>query len=196
MHALATLSRGAGSFNERSPSSECAEGVESNPAREVTYLKSRPGGFHSWTVEEVEKFEARLPIGTKARLALALLLYTGQRRSDVILFGRQHVRDGWLKFTQTKNRRNRPISLELPVLPPLQRAIDATATGDLTFLVNGFNRPFTAAGFGNKMRQWCDEFRRVVPRGEIRQPSILKHLGARLARKASHAIPRCCGDTG
>jgi integrase len=162
--------------------SEEIEGVESNPAREVTYLKSRPGGFHSWTVEEVEKFEARHPIGTKARLALALLLYTGQRRSDVILFGRQHVRDGWLKFTQTKNRRNRPISLELPVLPPLQRAIDATATGDLTFLVNDFNRPFTAAGFGNKMRQWCDEVG-------------LPHCSAHGLRKAGAAIAAQNGAT-
>jgi hypothetical protein len=42
-------------------------GVESNPAREVTYLKGKPGGFHSWTVEEVEKFEARHPIGTSWR---------------------------------------------------------------------------------------------------------------------------------
>jgi hypothetical protein len=47
-------------------------GVESNPAREVAYLKGKPGGFHSWAVEEVETFEARHPIGTKARLALAL----------------------------------------------------------------------------------------------------------------------------
>jgi hypothetical protein len=60
----------------------------------VAYLKGKPGGFHSWTREEVEQFEARHLIGTKARLAMALLLYTGQRRSDVVLFGRQHVRDG------------------------------------------------------------------------------------------------------
>jgi integrase len=43
----------------------------------------------AWSVAEIEQFEAKYPIGTKARLALALLLYTGQRRSDVVLFGRQ-----------------------------------------------------------------------------------------------------------
>ncbi|MEI9901164.1 MAG: hypothetical protein WDN31_14625 [Hyphomicrobium sp.] len=55
-------------------------------------------GHHTWTSEELEQFEARHPIGTKARLAFGLLIYTGVRRSDVVRLGRQHVRDGWLKF--------------------------------------------------------------------------------------------------
>jgi len=70
-----------------------------------------------------------------------------------VLFGRQHVRSGWLLFTQQKNRNRRPIKLELPVL----RIIDASQTGDLTFLVNENGQPFTATGFGNKMREWCNE---------------------------------------
>jgi integrase len=79
-------------------------GVRSNPARDVSYLRGRQGGFHSWAAAEVEQYENHHPIGTTARLALALLLYTGQRRSDVVLFGRQHVRQGSLRFTQQKNR--------------------------------------------------------------------------------------------
>jgi hypothetical protein len=39
-------------------------------------------------LEEVRQFEDRHSIGTKARLALALLLFTGQRRSDITRFGR------------------------------------------------------------------------------------------------------------
>jgi integrase len=108
-------------------------------------------------VEEVEQYEKRHPVGTTARLALALLLYTGQRRSDVVLFGKQHVRNGWLRFTQQKNRNRNPITLELPVLPALQEIIAASRTGDLTFLATEHGQPFTANGFGNKMRQWCDE---------------------------------------
>jgi integrase len=162
--------------------SEETAGVQSNPAREVTYLKGRPGGFHSWTVDEVDKFETRHPIGTKARLALALLLLTGQRRSDVVLFGRQHVRNGWLRFTQVKNRRNKPITLELPVLPALQKIIDTSPTGDLTFLVNDLGRPFTGDGFGNKMRQWCDE-------------AELPHCSAHGLRKAGATIAAENGAT-
>ena len=44
-------------------------GIKSNPAREVPYLRSRSQGHHSWTIEEVGKFEERHPVGTKARLA-------------------------------------------------------------------------------------------------------------------------------
>jgi integrase len=132
-------------------------GVTGNPARDVSYLRVQEGGYHSWSVDEVEQYEQRHAIGSTPRLALALLLYTGQRRSDVILFGRQHVRGNSLRFTQHKNRNRRPITLELPILPALQKIIDASETGDLTFLVTEYGQPFTAAGFGNRMRQWCDE---------------------------------------
>ena len=132
-------------------------GVTNNPARDVKYLRGREGGHHSWTVEEVEQYEKRHPIGTTGATRARTLLYTGQRRSDVVLFGRQHVRNGWLRFTQQKNRNRKPITLELPVLPALQEIIEASRTGDLTFLVTEHGQPFTANGFGNKLRQWCDE---------------------------------------
>ncbi|TGS73876.1 integrase, partial [Mesorhizobium sp. M3A.F.Ca.ET.175.01.1.1] len=91
--------------------------AQSNPARDIAYFKATGDGFHSWTIEEVEQFEERHPIGTKARLALGLLLYTLQRRSDVVLFGKQHVRNGVLKFTQQKNKRRKAVSLEIPIHP-------------------------------------------------------------------------------
>ena len=129
-----------------------------NPARDVPYLKSNnPTGYHTWTLEEVHLFEERHPIGTKARLAFALLLYTGQRRSDVIRFGKQHVKRGALTFTQHKGRNRKPHKLVLPMLPVLQRIIEASPCGDMTFLVNDLGRPFTDAGFGNWFRDRCVE---------------------------------------
>src|SRR5204863_8783246 len=101
--------------------------------------------------------EARHPIGSKARLAMAMLLYTGQRRSDVVLLGRHHVRDGWLRLTRQKNRNRKPITLQLPVLPPLQASIDATPSDGLTFLLTGDGKPFTANGFGSWLRERSDE---------------------------------------
>jgi integrase len=132
--------------------------VVHNPARDVPYLKSNnPSGYHTWTLEEVRQFEERHPIGTKARLALALLLFTGQRRSDITRFGRQHVREGKLTFTQFKGRNRKPKRLVLPILSALQQVVDASPCGDLAFLVNGLGRPFTDAGFGNKFREWCNQ---------------------------------------
>ncbi len=130
---------------------------DDNPAQKVEYLKGNPDGFHSWTLDEIARFEEVHPVGTQARLALALAIYTGQRRSDLILFGRQHVRDGWLVFTQHKGRNRNPVRMEIPIIPELQRIIDQTPTGDLAFLVTAFNRPFTSNGFGNRFRKWCNE---------------------------------------
>ena len=132
-----------------------AEHIGDNPARDVALLRARSDGHHSWSVAEVEQFETRHPIGTKARLALDLLLYTGSRRSDVVRLGRQHVRNGWLRFTQHKTR----VVVELPILPALQESIDMTPTGELTFLVSEQGRAFSAAGFGNWFRDRCDEAR-------------------------------------
>jgi len=153
-----------------------------NPARDVRYIRTGSTGYHTWTVQEVRQFEERHPIGSKARLALALLVFTGQRRSDVVRFGRQHVSDSKLAFTQHKGRNRRPKKLTLPILPGLQSIIDVSPCGDLTFLVNDLNRPFTEAGFGNKMRQWCDD-------------AGLKHCSAHGLRKAGATIAANNGAT-
>lgn len=128
-----------------------------NPAADVEYLRGNPEGFHSWTLAEIEQFEAKHPVGTQARLSLALALYTGQRLSDLIKLGRQHSRDGWLSFTQHKNRNKNPVRLEIPIIPELQRIIDATPIGDMTFLVNERGTAWTAGSFGNRFRKWARE---------------------------------------
>src|SRR5262245_10758807 len=131
----------------------------SNPGRDVECSKSSAKGLHTWTPEEVLRFEGRHPVGSKARLALALMLFTGQRRSDIIRLGKQHAKGGKLTFTQHKGRNRKPKRLTLPILPALQRIIDGTTCGDLTFLVNDWDRPFTDAGFGNWFHDRCVEAR-------------------------------------
>ncbi|SDP39280.1 Site-specific recombinase XerD [Filomicrobium insigne] len=131
--------------------------IANNPARDLAKLPLSGTGWHTWTLEEVAQFEKRHPIGTKARLALALFMWTGVRRSDVVLLGKQHARDGWHRFTQYKNRNRKPIIHETPILDVLQEVIDASPTGDLTYLVTAYDRPFTAAGFGNWFRERCNE---------------------------------------
>ena len=128
--------------------------TDTNPAAEVEMLPSNnPEGFHAWSISDLEQYERTHPIGTKARLALALFLYTGQRKGDVVRIGRQHVRDGWISIRQQKTG----MLVDIPILDALQKNIDASPTGDLTYIVTSFNKPFTANGFGNRMRKWCNE---------------------------------------
>ena len=81
--------------------------MRSNPARDTRRVKYASSGFHTWTVDEVRQYERRHPIGTKARLALALMLFLGVRRGDVVTLGRQHVKDGWLRIVPRKTRYKR-----------------------------------------------------------------------------------------
>lgn len=156
--------------------------ADRNPAKDVPYIKTGSQGFHSWTIDEVRHYEERHPKGSKARLALGLLLFTGQRRADVVAFGRQHLRNGWLTFTQVKNRRNKPVTLSIPVIAELQELIGATPSDHLTFLTTEFGKPFTSNGFGNRFRKWCDE-------------AGLPHCSAHGLRKAGAAIAAENGAT-
>ncbi len=125
-----------------------------DPTRDVKTIPTQGDGSHSWTDAEVAQFEARHPIGTKARLALALLLYTGQRRSDVVTMGKQHIdKNGAIRVRQIKTG----AALTIPIHPALQAIIEATPTEHLTFLTTAFGKPFTSAGFGNWFRERCDE---------------------------------------
>jgi hypothetical protein len=131
-------------------SDDPAEGIK--PAKAVT-----TGGFHSWSEEEIAQFEAKHPVGSQARLAMALPLYTAQRRSDIVRMGPQHVRDGMITIRAQKTSRTTGKTLLIPIHPALADLLAATPAKHLTFVTTKTGAPFTAAGFGNKVREWCDE---------------------------------------
>jgi integrase len=140
-----------------------------NPAAQVSLLDSKnPEGFAAWTEEDVTLYEARHPLGTKARLALDLLLYTGVRRSDLVRLGPQMERwfsetspDGSvaqiqkLVFTEKKGRERKVKRHELPILPPLRRSIDATPIGHLVYLTSRSGQQHTAQGFADWFARQC-----------------------------------------
>jgi integrase len=126
--------------------------LRSDPTVNIKLRAIKGDGFHTWTEDEIAAFEAYHPIGTKPRLALALLLYTGQRRSDVVRMGRQHIRDGVLTVKQQKTGK----PLAIPVHPHLQAVLDATASEHLTFLVTATGKPYGGNAFSEQFRNWCD----------------------------------------
>jgi integrase len=126
--------------------------LKTDPSAGVKLKRRKSDGFHTWTEDEIAQFEFHHPVGSKARLAFALALYSGQRRGDIIRMGRQHIRDGWLHVKQQKTGKQ----LALPVLPELHEILEAAPSEHLTFLVNGWNKPFDPGGFSNWFRAQCD----------------------------------------
>ncbi len=124
-----------------------------NPVELTDAFRIDGEGFHTWTEAEIAQFQAKHPIGSKARLAMELMLWTGQRRSDIIQLGRQHVEDGRIRIRQTKTG----AVVLVPISPQLQRVLDSVPAGQLCFLETEFGRPFTSAGFGNWFRDRCNE---------------------------------------
>jgi integrase len=126
--------------------------LRADPTANIKLRAIKGDGFHTWTEDEIAQFEANHPIGTKPRLALAMLLYTGQRRSDVVKMGRQHIRDGVLTVKQQKTGK----PLAIPVHPELRTVLDATASEHLTFLVTATGKPYGGNAFSEQFRNWCD----------------------------------------
>ena len=131
-----------------------------------------PAGIHSWSEAEVAQFERHHCPGSRACLALALILYTGARRSDVHTLGRQHVRDGCLVWKPYKGRKRSDRTITLPILPALQAVIDQSPVGDLTFVVSSRGRPYGRESFGNWFKKMC-------------RAAGLPHCSAHGLRKAS-----------
>src|SRR5258708_1484023 len=126
--------------------------LRADPTTNIKLRAIKGDGFHTWTDDEIAQFEAHHPVGSKPRLALALLFYTAQRRSDVVRMGRQHIRDGVLTVKQQKTG----VTLAIPVHPHLQTVLDATPSEHLTFLVTATCKPYRGNAFSEQFRNWCD----------------------------------------
>jgi integrase len=134
--------------------------VATDPTRGIKKLAGENDeiGFHTWSQEEMDRFEAYWPLGTRERLAFDLLVYTGLRRGDAVRLGRQHVRDGAITIRNEKHHRGKAgEQVSIPILPPLAASIAATKTGDLTYLVTERGGSWVKESFGNWFREACQK---------------------------------------
>ncbi len=127
--------------------------LSSNPADGISTELPKSDGHHTWTIDEVERFQAKHVIGTQARLAMDLMLYTGFRRSDAILLGPQHVKNGVIRLMTTKTG----TEIIIPLLPPLAKSIEATKHNNLLFLENKWGKPWQNISFGRWFADRCIE---------------------------------------
>lgn len=160
--------------------------LKTDPAKHVDFVKPIKGSRLPWTIEDYQRFEARPPLGTMPNLALRILLFAGFRRSDVAIFGEQHVRDGRVHFRPGKTETTSEIVVDFTVLPPLQEATDATARlragkPSMAFLLTDWGRPFASgASFGNWFEERCKEAKVAARADGLRKlgPTLAAEWGA------------------
>src|SRR6516225_2366541 len=138
---------------------ETAHLIEVNPVADIRVKVVETSGHPTWTTEQIEQYRTRHEIGTRARLALELMIHLAARRGDGIALGPQHVKNGWLIYTQEKNRRRKPTLVQTPLPEAVRAAIAACPAPEtsLTFLVNEWGRPYSKRSFNTAFRKWCDE---------------------------------------
>lgn len=89
-------------------------------------------------------------LGTRQRVWLDVLLYTGLRRGDAVRVGRRHV-GGFIKTEKSGFTPQVPVI----VLPVLQRTLDVGPCGDLAFIAGVNGCPPTKESFGNLFKEAC-----------------------------------------
>jgi integrase len=128
--------------------------VKIDPTAGVSNPPRKQGdGFKVWTEDDVAAYERRWHIGTRQRVWLDILLYTGLRRGDVVRLGRQHVRNGVATLKNEKG--SFKVEVNLPILSVLQATLDAGPCGDLAFICGERGRPLTKESFGNMFKDAC-----------------------------------------
>jgi integrase len=124
--------------------------VAENPVEDADTPAHKGSGFYRWTEGDIAKFRKHWALGTKPRLALELMLWTGTRRGDARLL--PPPRNG--RFVGNAGKTGK--EFDMPVAPPLTKAIEAmAAVGMTTLLVTEYGKPFSAAGFGNWFKDQC-----------------------------------------
>lgn len=114
--------------------------------------RPKSAGFPAWSEDDVALYEAHWREGTKERVWLHVLLYTGLRRGDAVRIGKQHVREGVATIRTEKTA----TEVHIRVQPPLAETLATGPTGDLAFIVGADRKPLTKETFGNYFREACN----------------------------------------
>ncbi len=156
--------------------------MDKKPTLELKCLKSsNKADVKAWTPNDIAAYEATHKAGTMARLALDLMLYTGQSRGDIVHLGVRSITGGRLKWTQIKSG----ATLEIPIRPALAASIEATPMRGFAFLETERGVPFNNANsLSNRMRKWCDEAGRL----ECSVNGLRKSASERLAEAGCRSL--------
>jgi integrase len=137
-----------------------------NPAAHLGKLRDDQKGFKRCDDDQHAAICRKWRLGTPQRLAFDLALYTGARVSDLVGLGPQHVKRGWITWTESKGKGSQAIKRKLkhdklqslPVHPDLARSIAATPHGDFAFITQGNGLPYKSdSTLSDMMRRWAKQ---------------------------------------
>lgn len=122
--------------------------IASDPTAGIKRAKG--GTIRSWTEDEIQQFEVRWQIGSKQRTAFSLMIYTGQRRSDVHRMTWQDIshKTGCIKVQQQKTG----AKIQVPLHRNLLEVLEQARHNHVTIINTEFGQPFTVDGFSDFMR--------------------------------------------
>lgn len=127
--------------------------IPSSPAAGIALDKPKSKGFRTASAEDIERFQARWPVGTLERTAFDLALYTGAARVDLVKLSRNNISGDLLTY-----RRQKTGTLsKVPITPELRRVIAGTPDIAPAFLLNNKGKPISAETLGNLFRHACRE---------------------------------------
>ncbi|MGH6828034.1 MAG: tyrosine-type recombinase/integrase [Rhizomicrobium sp.] len=130
--------------------------VTSTASNSASVAGGRGGeGFPVWTEDDVDRYQAGWPVGTKERVWLDVLLYMGLRRGGAVTLGRQHVRNGIVTLRTEKSQGT--MTVTLPILPILATTLAAGPCADLAFICGANGKPLQKESFGNLFREACNK---------------------------------------
>ena len=128
-----------------------AELIDADPTAGIRTMRRKSDGHPPWTDEDCARYEARWPLGTRERVAYAVLIETGLRRGDAVIFGKQHIRNGIATIRTEKTGE----VVSFAITRALATATEAGPCGDLTFIAGEGRQPLTKETFGNWFRKAC-----------------------------------------
>ena len=158
--------------------------------------RAKIGEVRSWTDDEIRQYENRWQIGTKQRTAFALMLFTGQRRSDVHRMTWQDIspKTGRIKVNQQKTG----AKIEVPLHRDLLAVLEKARHNHVTIINTEFGKPFTVDGFSS-LHARRHQSRRAAARLSAARTAQGRRSplgGSRMHHEADHGDPWSQVDCG
>jgi integrase len=133
--------------------------VSTNPARGIKPVYEKGDGATPWKAEDVKKFFAKHTMGSKAHVAMSVLLWTGCRIEDLTILGRSHecTLDG-IEALRWQPLKKGSSEVTTPLLPPLKTATRAPKVQGATYVLGRGGKPYSSGDSMSAMfKRWCQD---------------------------------------